>query len=187
MTQDQDNRSGRLPLRGLAMVFIAIAVILAMWGVYAFISRDKDDEAVSVSAPTTAVSSSSVAPPPTQPQSPSVATPAPAPSSEVASSAPAPAVAKLNVLNNSTEPKLAQDISEKLSREFPKGVVGNLPEEKRKLEKTTVFYHPGHEESARKLANQVGGEIAEYDPSFLPDNTRGADDLTLVLVNRPSL
>lgn len=91
---------------------------------------------------------------------------------------------KVNVLNNSTTPNLAADVSGLLDAEGNDiGEVGNLPGNQFTVPQTTVFFQPGNaaaEQRARELADRVGGVAREYDQG-LPENTRGHNDVTVVL------
>ncbi|WJY64389.1 hypothetical protein CATRI_11700 [Corynebacterium atrinae] len=175
-----------LPLRGLAMVLIAVAVILGLWGVYAMTQNSSSSDQATSSETSAAAPQSTVAAP----------APASAPEStpKETTSAPAPAPgasdapARLNVLNNSTVPNLAKDVADSLRGQgFDIGEVGNVsdiihPE-------NTVYFQPGNadaERRARELADRVGGVAKEYNQA-LPDGTNGANDITLVLVNQVAL
>ncbi|WP_156119517.1 LytR C-terminal domain-containing protein [Corynebacterium humireducens] len=202
----ENQSSSGLPLRGLAMVLIAVAVLLAMWGLYASTqnSSDTTDGAGSAtSADTTAVATApgrSASPEADRDTAAADAAddaadaeareegdvekqqpPAPRP-------APAPEPERLNVLNNSTVPNLAAQVADRLREDgFEVGEVGNLADHI--LPETTVFFQPGNaaaEQRARELADRLGGVAREYE-GFLPENTAGRNDLTLVLVNQVAL
>ncbi|UDL73523.1 LytR C-terminal domain-containing protein [Corynebacterium uberis] len=198
---DADERPA-LPLRGLAMVLIAVAVLLAIWGVWAFMHRDSDDSdgaatsstapVATAPAPAPAPGAPAPAPAPAQQPAPAPAeqqpAPAPAPAEVPQAQQPAPAPAagpaRINVLNNSTVPDLAANTSRQFTEQGAHvGEVGNLPEEQLKVERTTVFYHPGNADAqhrAEELAARVGGEAQPYNPA-LPPATAGDNDITLVL------
>ena len=200
----ENQSTSGLPLRGLAMVLIAVAVLLAMWGLYASTqnsSGDGDGGVGQASAPAT----ETVATQPADAQAgdtgtdPDAATedeadrdaadadrddadgtePAGAEPRDVDRPAPAPAPERLNVLNNSTVPNLAANVADRLRADgFEVGEVGNLPDHA--LPETTVFFQPGNapaEQRARELADRVGGVAREYE-SFLPETTAGPNDLT---------
>ncbi|MDO5669366.1 MAG: LytR C-terminal domain-containing protein [Corynebacterium sp.] len=187
-TTDTPAASG-LPLRGLAMVLIAVAVLLVMWGLYAMTqNNDSADQAapettaeVVATPEETAAETTEEAPveeettaAETTPEEP----PAPAPAEEPG---------RLNVLNNSTVPNLAADVADQLRGDFEVGEVGNMADHI--LPENTVFFQPGNaeaEQRARELADRVGGVAREYE-GFLPDGTDGRNDLTLVLVNQVAL
>lgn len=217
---------GGLPLRGLAMVLIAVAVLLGLWALYSLTQDGEDPTRTADSANT---SDSAPAIPGTPGGSPDAATP-PAPAESPAPGAPDDAAGneeeppaaeeaegeatrpgeeraagesaerdrgeaapggsgkpaaepKLNVLNNSTVPQLAATVSEQLNEEgFTLGEVGNFSDEI--FPETTVFFQPGNtaaEQEARELASRLGGVAREYKDT-LPEETRGKNDLTLVLV-----
>lgn len=220
--------TGGLPLRGLAMVLIAVAVLLGLWALY---SLTQDGEDPTRTADSSNTSDSAPALPGTEGGSPDAATPpAPGESSDPAAeddaakeneekngeepparedeaarpdedrdageaaeqgredAAPGgggkPADSpKLNVLNNSTVPQLAATVSEQLNEEgFALGEVGNFSDEI--FPETTVFFQPGNteaEKDARELASRLGGVARAYKDT-LPEETRGQNDLTLILV-----
>ena len=85
-------------------------------------------------------------------------------------------------------PNLAADVADRMRADgYEVGEVGNLAEHI--LPENTVFFQPGNaeaEQRARELAERVGGVAREYE-GFLPENTDGRNDLTLVLVNQVAL
>jgi hypothetical protein len=212
-TEGAEGTTSGLPLRGLAMVLIAVAVLLAMWGLYATTQNNDSTD--------TAVQTTTEAPTPAP-------APAPAPGErEAAGEEEAPAEEataeettdeeaaaeesrdedrdkdrgnearpaprggaaaepqRLHVLNNSLVPNLAAEVAGTLDGEgYQVGEVGNLAE--MILPENTVFFQPGNadaEKQARELADRVRGVAREYDES-LPDGTEGRNDLTLVLVDQ---
>ena len=189
-----------LPLRGLAMVLIAVAVLLVMWGLYAATQNTDSDGDQAAPATTTEVVETRAE----QPTAPAEETTEEAPEetttkeeaadTEAPALAPAPASApadepsRLNVINNSTVPNLAADVADRMRADgYEVGEVGNLADHI--LPENTVFFQPGNaeaEQRARELADRVGGVAREYE-SFLPENTDGRNDLTLVLVNQVAL
>lgn len=187
MTNENANTQP-FPKRGLAMVLIAVAVLLGLWGIYALTQGDSDStttasETSTTSAPTTAAPASSAPAeqPAASPQEaqPAEATPAPA------APAPAPATGVVHVLNNSTESGLAADTANALrGRGEAVGIDGNLAGDLLTVPQNTVFFHPGHEQAARELADRVGAVAAPYNPAIgeARDETRHPQDLTLVLV-----
>lgn len=108
------------------------------------------------------------------------------PAGRDAAGAPAAAdgVKRINVLNNSTVPDLAAQVSEPLRTPGTElGEVGNLPGEVLTVPENTVFFHAGNAEAetqARELAERLGGVAREFDPA-LPQGTTGDTDLTVVL------
>ena len=190
-----------LPLRGLAMVLIAVAVLLVMWGLYAATQNTDSDGDQAAPATTTEVVETRAE----QPTAPAEETTEEAPegttteeeadatdAAEAPAPAPAPAPAdepsRLNVINNSTVPNLAADVADRMRADgYEVGEVGNLAGHI--LPENTVFFQPFNaeaEQRARELAERVGGVAREYE-SFLPENTDGRNDLTLVLVNQVAL
>lgn len=208
---NKDRKNSGLPLRGLAMVLIAVAVLLGLWGLYALTQDDTTDTAATNGTQTTTVPAD---PTDTAPGTGPGSTPGddapgddePAPGEEAGeredgkrtppparpagSGAPAPAPERVNVLNNSIVPNLAAEISEQLTVEgYDVGEVGNLPDDVEILPETTVFFQPDNaaaEQRARELADRVDGVARVYIPS-LPEETDGANDLTLVLVDQITL
>lgn len=190
------------------MILIAVAVLLAGWGIYAM-TRDDDNGAIN--------SSSTLQPqqPPAQPVASAPAQPvssAPAPEGSPApeaapSSAPAPADApapapapapaggnqpaaqpRVHVLNNSMVPGLAKDVADQLKgRGYELGEVGNYAEGV--VPENTVYFTPdtaGAEQAARKLADSVGG-IAVARVNNLPEETRDANTIVLVLAGETQI
>ncbi|AGF73483.1 putative secreted protein [Corynebacterium halotolerans YIM 70093 = DSM 44683] len=225
---NQDNQTSGLPLRGLAMVLIAVALLLGLWGLYALTQDDDSDPSTAADSNGTATApaergteDAGSADTPDGDREPAADAPtgtaetpadgdtdaeagagdgaaadpgrgtadadAPAPAGE-GTGGKAPAPERLNVLNNSTVPNLAAEVSETLSEEGHRlGEVGNLADEI--MPENTVFFQPGNaaaEERARKLADRVGGVAREYIDT-LPDETEGANDITLVLVGQVAL
>lgn len=201
----ENQSSSGLPLRGLAMVLIAVAVLLAMWGLYASTQNSSDTadgmgSATSADTATVATLTERPAQPATSEEKAAAADGADGADGDAqeerdiekrkppANPAPAPAPERLNVLNNSTVPNLAANVADRLREDgFEVGEVGNLPDHI--LPETTVFFQPGNpvaEQRARELADRVGGVAREYE-GFLPENTAGHNDLTLVLVNQVAL
>lgn len=183
------NEAPKLPVRGLAMILIAVAVLLAVWALW---SMNSEDSALSTSSSTevdtpSATVSSSVA------SNTSESTTAPTTDQPSASQA-APAavggaepVRTLYVLNNSTVPQLAARVADDLRGDFPAVESGNLPDAL--LQQNTVYFTPGNpdaEQAARQLADRVGG-IAEAKSDALPKETEGTDALVLVLVQDTAL
>lgn len=210
-TEDTEGTSSGLPLRGLAMVLIAVAVLLAMWGLYAT-TQDNDSTGtaaqVTTEVPATAPEGgeTAVEEAPEQETAEEGATEQEATTEDTRDDEapeeareerqqPAPrggGVAaepqRLHVLNNSLVPNLAADVADTLDAEgYQVGEVGNLAD--LILPETTVFFQPGNadaEKSARELADRLRGVAREYDPA-LPEGTDGRNDLTLVLVDQVAL
>ncbi|MBG9222326.1 hypothetical protein BGK38_11100 [Corynebacterium diphtheriae] len=167
----------QLPLRGIAMILIAVALMLGAWGVYSVTSDN------SSSAPKTSTAETSEQTPAEKspPQAPAVSdTPAPS-DAPVESAAPAekapadkpadkPAADKpaaerpvpVRVLNNSTVQGLAAQVADTLrSHGIDVVEVGNLPDAV--VPQTTVFYPAGHQAQAQKIADQLHAVIAQHD------------------------
>lgn len=193
----ENQSSSGLPLRGLAMVLIAVAVLLAMWGLYASTQDSSSGDAGAAATTETVVAGQTTGPASSDAPAPAsetedAAESAPGESTPAQAPAPAPAAtsapARLNVLNNSTVPNLAADVADRLRADgFEVGEVGNMPDHI--LPETTVFFQPGNadaEQRARELAERVGGVARVYE-GFLPDGTDGPNDLTLVLVDQVAL
>ncbi|MBG9292184.1 LytR C-terminal domain-containing protein [Corynebacterium diphtheriae] len=162
----------QLPLRGIAMILIAVALMLGAWGVYSITSDN------SSSAPKTSTAETSEQTPAEKsaPQAPAVSdTPAPsdAPGESAAPAEKAPAdkpadkpaaerPVPVRVLNNSTVQGLAAQVADTL-RGLGIDVVevGNLPDAV--VPETTVFYPAGHQAQAQKIADQLHAVIAQHD------------------------
>ncbi|MGP3701424.1 hypothetical protein AY551_01960 [Corynebacterium diphtheriae bv. gravis] len=162
----------QLPLRGIAMILIAVALMLGAWGVYSVTSDN------SSSAPKTSTAETSEQTPAEKsaPQAPAVSdTPAPsdAPSESAAPAEKAPAdkpadkpaaerPVPVRVLNNSTVQGLAAQVADTLrSHGIDVVEVGNLPDAV--VPETTVFYPAGHQAQAQKIADQLHAAIAQHD------------------------
>ncbi|MBG9246339.1 LytR C-terminal domain-containing protein [Corynebacterium diphtheriae bv. mitis] len=167
----------QLPLRGIAMILIAVALMLGAWGVYSVTSDN------SSSAPKTSTTETSEQTPAEKsaPQAPAVsdtpaASDAPGESAAPAEKAPAdkpadkPAADKpaaerpvpVRVLNNSTVQGLAAQVADTLrSHGIDVVEVGNLPDAV--VPQTTVFYPAGHQAQAQKIADQLHAVIAQHD------------------------
>ncbi|MES3669671.1 LytR C-terminal domain-containing protein [Corynebacterium diphtheriae] len=167
----------QLPLRGIAMILIAVALMLGAWGVYSVTSDN------SSSAPKTSTAETSEQTPAEKsaPQAPAVsdtpaASDAPGESAAPVEKAPAdkpadkPAADKpaderpvpVRVLNNSTVQGLAAQVADTLrSHGIDVVEVGNLPDAV--VPQTTVFYPAGHQAQAQKIADQLHAVIAQHD------------------------
>lgn len=180
------NEEQTLPLRGLAMVLIAVAVMLGMWALYTFVSPSKPAAPTTVVAPQ---STGQVATPEQAANPEQAATPEQAANPEQpeqpANNIQAEAPKLVNVLNNSTIQGLAADVSVQLESEgYQLGEVGNFADEI--LPETTVFFPAGDaaaEAEARALADKLGGVARENIPS-LPQAATAQRSLTVVLVNQ---
>ena len=199
-----DATSTSLPLRGFAMVLIAVAVVLGLWALYALTQGGGDEESTPAAATSSAPAGGAEGPTtsaaaPSQEQnadaerSSDVPSPAPAEDAapaagqpEQANPAPAkqPAPKKVSVLNNSMTQGLADRVSRDLEgKGYELGEVGNFPEEV--LPETTVFFPKGDaaaEAAARKIASGLGG-IARENIDSLPDKATEGRGLTVVLTD----
>ncbi len=202
--EKNDATSTSLPLRGFAMVLIAVAVVLGLWALYALTQGGGDEESTPAAATSSAPAggaegpTTSAAAPNQQPEADaerSSDAPSPAPAEdgapaaeqpEQANPAPAeqPAPKKVSVLNNSMTQGLADRVSRDLEgKGYELGEVGNFPEEV--LPETTVFFPKGDavaEAEARKIASGLGG-IARENIDSLPDRTTEGRGLTVVLTD----
>ncbi|MDT9409556.1 LytR C-terminal domain-containing protein [Corynebacterium rouxii] len=164
----------QLPLRGIAMILIAVALMLGAWGVYS-VTADN-----SSSAPKTSTTETSEQTPAEKsaPQTPAVSdipatSDAPGESAAPVEKAPPadkPAADKpaderpvpVRVLNNSMVQGLAAQVADTLRGHGMDVVeVGNLPDAV--VPQTTVFYPAGHQAQAQKIADQLHAVIAQHD------------------------
>lgn len=187
-----EGSGGGLPMRGLAMILIAVAVLLAAWALWSLNSGDDTPAGSSADAtqteaqlvPTTTAAPDTGA---TQPE----AETAPAPEQQAAPPAADAArgagdsgtsVTTLHVLNNSTVPQLAARVAEQLDGDYPRVESGNLPDVV--TPRNTVYFtpeNPAAEQAARELADRVNG-VAMARPDNLPRETEGEEAIVLVLV-----
>ncbi|MHD0177137.1 LytR C-terminal domain-containing protein [Corynebacterium diphtheriae] len=163
----------QLPLRGIAMILIAVALMLGAWGVYSVTS----DNSSSTPKTSTAETPEQTPAEKSAPQAPAVsdtpaASDAPGESAAPAEKTPAdkPAADKpaaerpvpVRVLNNSTVQGLAAQVADTLrSHGIDVVEVGNLPDAV--VPQTTVFYPAGHQAQAQKIADQLHAVIAQHD------------------------
>lgn len=155
-----------LPLRGIAMIIIAVAVLLLAWGVYSMTNSGTNtaQEEVTVAEtsankPAAHASAAPAAPatPATSAANSPAATASAAPSQPAAPAATSGATPKVFALNNSTVQGLANRVAEDLkSKGFADVESGNFPDEV--LPKSVAFFTPGNadeEAAARKIADQL--------------------------------
>ena len=176
-----------LPLRGVAMILISVALLLAMWGIYSMTggksakvhnAASTDSAAASVApaqpaAPAGAVASGAVAP-----GAPSGATAGTAGAAGASTSAGDKSAVTVHVLNNSTIQGLAAKAKEQLTRQgYRVGQVGNYS---RSVVPQNTVYYTDNEQQARELAEKVGG-VAQQRPADLPAETAGPGSLVVVL------
>lgn len=183
-----------LPLRGLAMVLIAVAVMLGMWGLYKLTSEDSSD-----TASQTGASEAATLPAPAEGElgaqggkPGSAAQQAPGESAQASDPAAAGAAGEenaadrdghdgaqgeaakrapkdipVNVFNNSGRAGYADEESTKLKdRGFKVGEVGNLPGDVLTVPQTMVFY-PAGDKDAEALARQTAAEF--YGATAVPE------------------
>lgn len=197
-----------LPLRGVAMILISVALLLAMWGIYSMTggksakvhnAASTDSAAASVvpaqpAAPAGPVTSAPGVPAPSS-GAPAPAS-APAPAGAAAPGAPSGATAgtagaagastsagdksavTVHVLNNSTIQGLAAKAKEQLTRQGYR--VGQVGNYSRSVVPQNTVYYTDNEQQARELAEKVGG-VAQQRPADLPAETAGPGSLVVVL------
>lgn len=175
-TEPSPNNEQRLPLRGMAMILIAVAVLLAAWGVYSMTREKASDTTVTAESTTTQM------PRPQQPTTTTAAQPPQTVQQTTAAPAPHAEVKKVHVLNNSTIQGLAAGVADKLKHEgWDLGEVGNFPDGA--VPQNTVYFTPENaaaEHAARKLAERVGG-VAVPRADNLPGGTEDPNTVVLVL------
>lgn len=176
-----------MPLRGMAMILIAVAVLLAAWGAYSATRGEDSNASGGQLTPVTQVPASQ-APDTRKAGEDSSTTSQPKSQEKSEADTPEGAVAKVHVLNNSTVPGLAADISEQLEAHgWELGEVGNFADQV--LPENTVFFTPGNpaaEEAAKKLAAQVGA-VAAPRPEGLPAGTEDPSTLVLILTGETAV
>lgn len=158
----------------MAMILIAVALLLAAWGVYSMTREKASDTTVTAESTTTQMS---------RPQQPT--TVAKPPETTAAPVPPPPThaeVKKVHVLNNSTIQGLAAGVADKLKHEgWELGEVGNFPDGA--VPQNTVYFTPENaaaEKAARTLAKRVGG-VAVPRADNLPGGTEDPNTVVLVL------
>ncbi|AZA08435.1 LytR C-terminal domain-containing protein [Corynebacterium pseudopelargi] len=160
--EDAEPTQRSLPLRGLAMILIAVAVLLVAWGIYA---ANSEEDTVAEVEPTQVEQTQE----PTQTQQQSEEAEQPQQSPEPTEQAQP--VKQVTVLNNSTVQGMAADVANTLAAEgWQKGEVGNFSDAV--LPQNTVYFNPqnpGAEQSARELADRVGGVAQAGGPASDPN------------------
>lgn len=203
-----------LPLRGLAMVLIAVAVALGLWALYSF-TRGGNPEPTAADAPVAAQSPQAQQPQPGQAQpsdapangqsatpaegqgetgADGAATPgAPAPAGEGDAAVSADGAGegasasqrKVSILNNSTVQGLAADVSKQVTDAgYELGEVGNFADEI--LTETTVFF-PAGDAVAEAQARTLADKfsgVAKENIQALPEKAMAEGAVTIVLVNQ---
>lgn len=181
--------AGGVPKRGLAMILIAVAALLLLWGIYAMTQNDNagreaapsTSEAATATAATGATSATvatdtatpgAAAPAEgTEPADGTDGTPAPAPAPAGGEELTA-ANAQVFVFNNSAVPNAAADTANQLDAQYaianasPDAATMNMPEQQYGVfPETTVFFDPqvaGAEQVAADIAARVGGTPRAY-------------------------
>lgn len=188
-----------LPLRGVAMILMAVAALLVSWGLYSSTREGVETPEAAGIAPTTSAGAMNAGSQQQLPADPSTAgdqPPAPAsdaqpgqgeaqpPASDPAAppadpAAPAPAApVRVNVLNNSTIQGLAARVQDRLGHDgYAIHHVGNL--QAFNVPENTVFF-TDNEAEARRLAESIGA-IAVPRPEGLPGEFAEPGMLTVVL------
>lgn len=196
------------------MVLIAVAVLLGLWGLYALTQNGGETNASGGGTTETAAAT----PAPATPASPASSAASSAPATDTATDeadkpeadkdaakeseskpaeepakpadATAPAEPKINVLNNSLEPGIAEGVYNSLRDQgADMGEHGNLPDSDVVVPETTVFYNEGDaagEKAARELAERVNREngvpaVAKPNDPNMPNEFTGPGQITLVL------
>lgn len=201
--------AAKLPLRAIAMVLIAVALMLGLWGIYVSTQGDKEDSAAPAAHNSTAQAAPGGAQNNAAKQGKPGANPAeqgqPADKPKDGATQPGEegkpaaegeqkdqAAGKVNVLNNGGVPGLAQTMVDRLNQQGQTAqlgapVDGCLPGNLCQvyLQQNTVFFDPntpGAEQRARVLADQVGGFARANDGTVGAAN-QNPNDLTLVIIN----
>ena len=204
--------AGGIPKRGLAMILIAVAAILLLWGIYAL---TQNDNAGTNAAPQTTMPQNTApqntAPQNTAPQATGSEAPAPegaqppaqeAPANRPEQEAPAiaPALTRENaqefVYNNSPNPGAAGSTADQLAPQYnvanrsADSTAMNLPEQQYGIfPETTVFYDPsisGADQVAAEVARQVSGVVKPINEvpqgASLPAEVRGNREAVSVVL-----
>lgn len=186
MTHESSPQGGNtgsqpLPLRGLAMILLFVAIVLIAWGVYSAAGKGGDGSAISagsattsssaVAQPQTATLSATAAPAPASseaapaassaaPSSAESSAPSSAPSSEAAPAAPATAE-PVTVLNNSTVQGLAGRVAQNLTAGGSKvASVGNWANSE-EPSSVVLYDTPAQKAQAEQVAQKLGISAAE--------------------------
>ncbi|WP_232843231.1 LytR C-terminal domain-containing protein [Corynebacterium hindlerae] len=159
-TNETSSKSAGLPIRGIAMIILAVAVALLAWGVYSMTNTGSDDVVVSQE---TTQQQPAPAPAAPAPGAPTPAAPVPAAEAPATPAAPAAPEAgeaetpKVFALNNSTVQGLANRVADNLkSKGYPDVESGNFPEEI--LPESVAYYTPGNaaeQRAAEKIAQEL--------------------------------
>lgn len=183
--------SSGLPLRGFAMVLIAVAVMLGMWGLYTLTSKDSTDTAQTGSTGVATLPAPAEGEPGAQggpSAQPGAAGSAArgtqdAKAGQDAAGQPAKDI-PVNVFNNSGRANFAAEQADKLKEKgFKIGEVGNLAGDILTVPQTTVYF-PAGDKDAESLARETAaqfygaqsipeGAIAEYPAELKAEFTKG--------------
>lgn len=184
----------QLPLRGVAMILLAVAFLLVGWGVFSLTNKaESPADSASVSTPTTtplpasgsqqaqgghktpaSLDAPAPAPQPAESEQPPAAPAAPA------APAPNPSTVTVNVLNNSTITGLGSRVQDRLAGEgYVIGHVGNIDGAQLTVPHNTVFFSD-NEAAARALADRIGA-VAVPRVEGLPENYVQSGALAVVL------
>ncbi|RAV32300.1 LytR C-terminal domain-containing protein [Corynebacterium heidelbergense] len=168
-----------LPLRGLAMVLLAVGALLAAWGAFSFFGGSDGDQSTNA-AQSAATSSARISTVPSAPPAPSSAAAQPSGSQQPPSPSSEPprdggaaagsgtgnqgaqvdrARTYVTVLNNSPVQGLAGDTAGKLrGRQWANTGVGNLPDTQYRFPRSVVLY-PAGDANARAAAESVASDL----------------------------
>lgn len=199
-----------LPLRGVAMILISVALLLAMWGIYSMTggksakvhnAASTDSAAASVVPAQPAAPAGPVTSAPGVP-APSSGAPASAPAGSPASGAAAPGASggagtagtagaagastsagdKSAVTVHVLNNSTIQGLAAKAKEQLTsQGYrVGQVGNYSRSVVPQNTVYYTDNEQQARELAEKVGG-VAQQRPADLPAETAGPGSLVVVL------
>lgn len=198
-----------LPLRGVAMILISVALLLAMWGIYSMTGGKSAK--VHNAASTDSAAASAVSVQPAAPVGPATSAPGvPAPSSEAPAPAPASGAAapgapggagtagtagaagaagastsagdKSAVTVHVLNNSTIQGLAAKAKEQLSRQGyrVGQVGNYSRSVVPQNTVYYTDNEQQARELAEKVGG-VAQQRPADLPAETAGPGSLVVVL------
>ena len=198
-----------LPLRGVAMILISVALLLAMWGIYSMTGGKSAK--VHNAASTDSAAASAVSVQPAAPVGPATSAPGvPAPSSEAPAPAPASGASapgapggagtagtagaagaagastsagdKSAVTVHVLNNSTIQGLAAKAKEQLTsQGYrVGQVGNYSRSVVPQNTVYYTDNEQQARELAEKVGG-VAQQRPADLPAETAGPGSLVVVL------
>ena len=198
-----------LPLRGVAMILISVALLLAMWGIYSMTGGKSAK--VHNAASTDSAAASAVSVQPAAPVGPATSAPGvPAPSSGAPAPAPASGAAapgapggagtagtagaagaagastsagdKSAVTVHVLNNSTIQGLAAKAKEQLSRQGyrVGQVGNYSRSVVPQNTVYYTDNEQQARELAEKVGG-VAQQRPADLPAETAGPGSLVVVL------